>query len=408
MKKLLIILGAGSSLDFGMPSVTEIDRLFTKWATQYHWWFEKGKQHSLYSWTKELIKIQRTNSNNDSIDYPISFEDVLFEMQSICSIFDNNILLSQFTNRESLPEITNYLGLKGKASSEDFFKNTAFLNDRLLVHMRKLSESMKSEKIKELQLLSNFVKKLKQEFTINVINLNYDNVFLSACPEFETGFEGETGIFNPNSIYESTSDYCYHIHGSVHIDFVDQDKAIWKSDLNSDFKLGSSNFAPLVSSEGNRYRVSSIVLGLDKINQIHREPFKHYFFKSGHLVNEADSILYVGYGFNDNYLNDLIISNLKASDKTRNIVVVDYKDFGYPSLWTGGTNNWGLRLLQTNFTGNYQMGNGAPNHYMPNDVDYYKKRNLFEHSLDPKIKLNVWYNGFIEAIKRPDLIIAHL
>jgi NAD-dependent SIR2 family protein deacetylase len=34
MKKLLIITGAGASLDFGMPSVAEIDKLFEKWACE--------------------------------------------------------------------------------------------------------------------------------------------------------------------------------------------------------------------------------------------------------------------------------------------------------------------------------------------------------------------------------------
>jgi len=35
MKKLLIIVGAGGSIQFGMPSVADVDTLFERWAKEY-------------------------------------------------------------------------------------------------------------------------------------------------------------------------------------------------------------------------------------------------------------------------------------------------------------------------------------------------------------------------------------
>jgi NAD-dependent SIR2 family protein deacetylase len=54
MKKLLIIIGAGASLDFGMPSVTEIDKLFNSWASR-HLPLANNERENLYTWVKDKV-----------------------------------------------------------------------------------------------------------------------------------------------------------------------------------------------------------------------------------------------------------------------------------------------------------------------------------------------------------------
>jgi hypothetical protein len=62
-KKLLIITGAGASIEFGMPSVTDIDALLEAWGIEILP-LKDDNTKSLYSWERSicrttLFRIQR-------------------------------------------------------------------------------------------------------------------------------------------------------------------------------------------------------------------------------------------------------------------------------------------------------------------------------------------------------------
>ena len=53
-KKLLFVVGAGASIDFGMPSVSKIDSLFDIWADKY--FTIPSLKTSLYKFLKDTIE----------------------------------------------------------------------------------------------------------------------------------------------------------------------------------------------------------------------------------------------------------------------------------------------------------------------------------------------------------------
>lgn len=93
--------------------------------------------------------------------------------------------------------------------------------------------------------------------------------------------------------------------------------------LNSIFNTKSSQRNVDFTSEGNYYLNSTIITGLDKANQILREPFRQYYMKIDKLIHESDSILFIGYGFGDLHLNKLFPSHRFKPTKKRNVVVID-------------------------------------------------------------------------------------
>tara|TARA_R110002049_G_scaffold260611_1_gene436516 strand:+ start:1432 stop:1827 length:396 start_codon:yes stop_codon:yes gene_type:complete len=110
MKKLLIVLGAGASIEFGMPSVSEIDKLFERWASDNYSLKNKEESKNLYTWLKEKIQIHRKENAKTGIKYELNFETLLFTMQNISSIsneenIDYNKSLKAFIKLNEFPEI---------------------------------------------------------------------------------------------------------------------------------------------------------------------------------------------------------------------------------------------------------------------------------------------------------------
>lgn len=401
MKKLLVILGAGASVEFGMPSVDEIDKLFEKWSWR-HFPLTNGDKFNdnLYRWVKDNFKSPKGEKQN--------FENILHTIQSISSFGLNRdsglINLFDFKKTIKFPEIRLSDGLIKIAEPIDFAKLNAILNHELLKFLREKCKNLKLEKETELGIIKEFFDFMRIDYELGFVNLNYDNVLLTALPELSTGFDRNTGKFDMMEIYENQWDFCYHLHGSVHFDMSDGDEeVVWNNNMER-FGLGAPNRRGFLTSEGGYHPMSTIITGLDKINQVYREPFRQYFLNLDRKIYESDMILFVGYGFNDSYINKLIRTHSKDTSKKRNIVVIDYKDEKTKSLFKGG-DEWGYKLLGTAYVPFFNMGNGdADLTYRPDMAGEYKRTRTFEFSVNMDNPLYVWYSGFLDACKNKEKV----
>jgi hypothetical protein len=98
----------------------------------------------------------------------------------------------------------------------------------------------------------------------------------------------------------------------------------WNADLRSNFRNNSLGRNGNMSSEGIDDAQSNIIAGLDKANQILRQPFAQYFMQLDRLIYESDAILFMGYGFADFHLNKLFPFIRLDKQKKRKVVVLDY------------------------------------------------------------------------------------
>lgn len=154
--------------------------------------------------------------------------------------------------------------------------------------------------------------------------------------------------------------------------------------------------------EGTRYPMSPFVAGYGKTQQILRQPFRTYFSQVNRIVHEADSLLFLGYGFGDLHLN-AVFSEVR--DRPRPIVVVDFAKHTEDSL-PFRMDNWTHGLFSTLPSDARTMS--SPGHVAPASVSELKAANALEVSTDSSFPLAVWYNGLLEACRYQEKILMHL
>lgn len=416
MKKLLVILGAGASIEAGMPSVKEIDELFDTWS-QDSFSCTNSESKNLYKWVKEKVEGFYLSNNTRNKTVNQNFETILYTIQMLSVLSDNSV--DEFKNSKGLgafikikdyPEIKNFFKKEVIPSSSTFQDLQSHLIDKLLFFIRKKCQNLDVDKKEEISKIRGFFNILKEDYDLGFINLNYDNVILTALPELTTGYSKTTGKFDKDEFYNDNWGFCYHIHGSVHFDMktngVKLHEISWNNNLKSSFNTKSKEKNVDYTSEGNYCLNSTIITGLDKANQILREPFMQYFMKIDKLIHESDSILFIGYGFGDLHLSKLFPLHRLSPTKKRQVVVIDYFPDETEALYKR-QDDWPTKLFKTIPFNGHEMGDGRED-IPPDTIIDYKKNKCFEFSRNDKYPLSLWHSGFLNACDNADIVRKEL
>lgn len=407
-KKLLITVGAGASIDFGLPSVWHVDQLLDKCALKTHP-LADDPSISLYAYFRDAIQGYYAQNPKKGMAKTANFEEILYQL---------NLLIPYYTDRNWLhgskallkpqhyPEIM-YFGSTRRTIDGDVLSSlTAELMDALVEHFIDKCEDVSRTKQRELVGLHQFLNVLQNEYDIGIITLNYDNVFEQALPNLHTGFD-DLGFFEPTSVYGRTDwGFIYHLHGSVNFAMTGVDADLhgitWTKTPTKSHEVQSGGRSRHQSMEGTQYPSSTFIAGYGKPQQLMRQPFSTYFSQAGRVIEEADSILFIGYGFSDQHLNGLF-SGVRS--KRRPVVVLDWaKDDQDPLQFR--QDNWTYNLFETLKCAARVMA--APGRSSAPDVGELKATNEFEVSSDTDRPLAVWYNGLAGACTHPDKILANL
>lgn len=336
--KLLILLGAGASIPFGMPSVTTLNTMMDGWASS---WSSVRGRPNLYD-----LMLQ----NRKAVDRQPNFEQVLADMHLFINAFDCTTIevhphghvhpvLRWFKNASVfslLPSGDNY-----RIQAQD---QLCYLYDQLASFFRSLCIKFYKEeaidtdgRIKNFPLfyLLNAIKVLRKYFELGIYSLNYDTVALKAAPDLFTGFDKKDGIFKPQQLFKRRKwDFIYHLHGSVHFTLRDDmlpgvfyrsGFIAWENDINrNDIKV-SDGFA-FPRSDNNHFIQSTIIAGGNKLDQIQPQPFSAYYSQLPRHICEADAILILGYGFGDSHINSIFQNHFKQMkpEARARVMIVDY------------------------------------------------------------------------------------
>lgn len=405
-KKLLIIVGAGASVEFDMPSVSAIDTLFDNWSNQIL--KVPSQKISIYNFLQREIRTY-FNSAQRPIKTDTNFEEILYTALNAYSLNNENKTnpISALFDFKNFPQVEAF-GQTRNIEYSDFKTLTSYLIDELLKEFRSRCSTLKTTKQTELNTLNSFVSQLKKHFDIGVLTFNYDNVFLSQLNNSITGFD-RNGQFDPNIILNNKKwNFIYHIHGSVHFDMQMNSKGLhnitFNSDLNSTFKQNSSGRSGQTTVEDQFVLTSNIIAGFGKSYQIQRNPYYLYFTDFGRKIYEADALLFAGYGFNDIYVNNIITESFDFK-RNRPVVVLTHTDDS-ESPMQFRQDSWANNLTNTITTNAHTMS--TKNHSAAPMVSEMKKNKEFEVSKDIDKPLSIWHNGFLEACRNSQLIIDEL
>lgn len=399
-KKVLVVVGSGASVEFGMYSMRRIDELIERWSLS-NYSLANNPERSLYSYIKEQINSYYQLNPNRYLVKETNFEEVLYVMLQLSSyigdstngIHRNPII--PFLSLNPLPLINSAMGVR-RADHSDLRSLVTSAIDKILIEFRSLCLSVQVNYKNQFGDLKRFLKKLTSNFDTSFISLNYDNLITQAVPSLYKGFNNKTGELEEKKIFNRKKWHLiYHLHGSVHYDMqgskLDMHRIKWNEDLTSHFNQNSSCRNSQSTPEGIDFPTSCIVAGYNKTNQIQRPPFRVFFSVLDKLITEADAFIFLGYGFGDLHLNN---SFFNIRNRKRPVIVIDYAEDDQEPL-NCRNDNWSHNLCNTIPVNAHEMF--GPIHRLPADIGELKDLNEFETSSNCDYPLAVWYGGFLKA-----------
>ena len=405
-KKLLITVGAGASIDFGLPSVKDVDALFDACAGRL-FPLASDPTSNLYRYCREAIESYYGTASKPALRKWENFEEVLYQINLLVPFHSDpirkhgaNALLAS----KLLPEVLAFDGKPSIVDGNMLRHMGSSLIDALVDCFIDACAGLVANKATEIAELREFLATLSEDFDIGIVTLNYDNVFTQACPELYTGFDLVSGIFEPLSVLRRDDwNFIYHLHGSIHFSMTgyghDMHGITWATTPAKGHDVHSSGRNDQDSMEGVAYPTSTIVAGYGKMQQILRQPFRTYYAQVNRLVHEADSLLFLGYGFGDLHLNAAFSD---ASDRYRPVVVVDWAQDDQDPL-PFRNDSWSYQLFKTLPSNAGRMS--KPGHRAAASIDELKADNEVEASNDPDYPLAVWYNGLLSACQHSNKIV---
>jgi SIR2-like domain len=401
-KKLLIVLGAGSSVEMKMPSVGAIDQLMLDWSTA---WASSHAPSDYYRHVWDVVKGYLSSGSVPSAP-AINFERALGELFALANWLSpapfGNALKPIVASPVSPPGL-NFRTTVGFGPSYDLTENIVHLLRCLAAHMRTLSRNLDANSesfIRHRRLL----KRLRRAFDVGIYNLNYDNVALAGWPFAFIGFSRK-GTFKSKAVHQRKRwGFIYHLHGSVHHSLQDPfgDEIVWKHDLGNTFDDGDPSRSQKDVSEGKRLPKTTLIVGGFKLDQLLSEPFQSFYSSLVRHMQVADAVLFGGYGFGDVHVNQALYNRLHSALRRPRVMILDWGKGKDPMEFR--TDFWATELCRN--LGVQAKEFSEPTYNVPGNINDLVCRKGFEVNRAERVA--IWHGGFTGAIDRIDVIIKWL
>jgi len=411
-KKLLVLVGAGASTDFGMPSVKALNDLLTQ-GTQARFPLANDATRNLYGWLVDAVTAYWGTVAKPPLRKTPNFEDIMHVVFLLSAAYPNGIFtspLGALVETKSFPDI--WFGKKLRSVDTDVWLELgSFLSDTIIDAFREGCRQLDAPANKaKLDEVRAFFHALSKRFHLGIVTLNYDDIIRRSTSGLTTGF-GKDGVFRDELLFGRRRWPCIlHLHGSVHFDMRTTDGDLhsiqWQENLSATFNQNSAGRSSIHTSEGAMFPQSAIVAGYGKTSQILRRPFRSYYSELDQLVSQSDALLCLGYGFGDIHLNMAIGA---YRDRRRPVVLVDY---AADNAMCASAADWddpprpimsAMDVLQTDPRTMRALGHSAPS-----DVAELKKLRAFGLSNNRETPLAIWYNGMREACQNPNKVLMQL
>lgn len=411
-KKLLVLLGAGSSAPYGLPSVGKIDKLMKCWSSEW----EPSQPASANADVFKILweKHERYYAANQYCIRP-NYERVLGEMTA----FANWLSPPPFGNPiiGAVDGFAPFSGLEWLCGSLDEFagrklvlSQQAFLLEKLAGHMRSCcrSDVLCSP---DLSAYIGFLRRLREHFDVGIYNLNYDTIASTAWSEAYNGFD-ELGFFDPLAVSRrQTWGFIYHLHGSVHHCIshkLSRPRIVWKDDLNEQF---TDRGIPLVdmAQEFRAIPLTTLITGGFKLEQILSEPYQTFYSTLVRHVHEASAILIIGYGFGDLHINRAIQNRFELPNSHgRTYPKVVILEMSRPQRHRTGRLEvrqfWSRQVKQTLRT-SFHDASKYPSEDDRRVADLIQNE---EFEIDIQNRVGIWHGGMSKSFSAVDRVIGRL
>jgi SIR2-like domain len=413
VKKLLILLGAGSSISQGMPSVRCLDALMRQWADH------ESKLEGAENYYEHLWQATERYycGSRPELGLAPNFErtlELLLALANWVKPPPHGSPLRSVAADGALPPGLRFTNLLGPDPLPDFgpsvlvnYQLTKLLR-RLAVHMREASRNL-DKSTDQYGRYKVLFQKLEQHFELGVYTLNYEIVADSVLPTYFNGFS-EQKCFKGRRRFEAAKvhgrrewRFLYHLHGSIHHTLNDYDsvnpEVCWQDDLALPFEDGHPGRDTDKRSGNNDFPRTTLIAGGFKLDQLLVEPFLSYYASFVRHMYEADAILIGGYGFADEHVNRALYSRMTATKSWPPVMVLERSsDETEPTMNCEDSWSWHLMSALSVRRKEFFPGDGR----LIQKLQSLKAKKGFEISQSAPVA--IWHNGFDEASERADAI----
>jgi hypothetical protein len=188
--KLLLVVGSGASIDFGLPSVPAVSGIIATWAQDWYP-LASNRNTNVYADLEQRIREHLRRTPN--------FEDILYAIFAFAAAY--TAAPGALVQPQQLPDFL-FGGREHKRLDQyqlGYFGNCAI--DALLSEFRQRCRTAQRDRTGEFNRLQSFVAALRTKFDVAVVTLNYDNIIYRAFSGIETGFDPDSGLFQPQRIF---------------------------------------------------------------------------------------------------------------------------------------------------------------------------------------------------------------
>jgi SIR2-like domain len=414
-KKLLVLTGAGASVDFGMPNVNDVSKILSD-ATRDRFPLLFDQSRGLFEYFEDqLAEHWRLRGRLLPRERP-TFEDVLLAIFETAGALDDKGFASPstaFLSVRPIPDLGLDRSSRVVADDNVIRQFGAIAVDSLLDEFRRRCLNAERDRPANFAALRGLVSALAEKFELSFATLNYDDVLYRCTNRLETGFDCDGRFDNLCLFHRENWGVLLHLHGSVHFDFRDDNSRFdgfggfedvhWVEDLESTSGQNAFGSGPGAGKALAKFPRSVLVAGLGKEVQIQKQPFRTYFAEFDRLVASADALLVVGYGWMDTHVN-LAFEHFR-DERRRPVVAIEY---ARDDVWNARTPvGSGGHAAIHRLLGVMKNPYGAMS-LIPQTVAGLKETREFELSRDPDKPLAIWYGGFLEACRHPDKIVRRL
>ena len=182
-----------------------------------------------------------------------------------------------------------------------------------------------------------FLRTLAATHVTRIYTTNYDDFALQACPDLYTGYTplgGKETRFDTEGFWRRWDEASlFHLHGSVHMSYSHQPgqgrfaDLVWFADRDEARISASFWGSALRRMDGSEVLRTPIITGLDKLSRLQQRPLPYFYAAFTRDVMEADVLYVIGAGLGDLHLNSLL-QEARSRRQPAPLLFID--------LWDGG------------------------------------------------------------------------
>jgi NAD-dependent SIR2 family protein deacetylase len=321
-ERAVIILGAGASIEYGIPATIPFTDIIET-AVLSDRWVQSQQGDLAYKTIKRRLKRYLRNPGMVHFEqiYHCAHELIYFQRPDAGAVDEYRPILVPFLKDTSKTTGAALRALVGKITD---------------VIYREVSARCGTP-AQPIDPFRAFLRGLEAKSVPRLYTTNYDDFALQAAPNLYTGYDRKGAretTFDVDGFWGRWNDpSLFYLHGSVHMSYSHRPgmgpfaDLVWFDDRDQARKSAHFSGSGLRRMDGSEVLRAPIVTGLDKLSRLQQRPLPYFYAALARDVMEADVIYVIGAGLGDLHLSTLL-AEARERPRPAPLLFVDW--------WKGG------------------------------------------------------------------------